>query len=165
MNALRAVLPAPASSVVLAVFWLVLVGELSAGQIVLAVLLGLLVPIVTRRFRAARPPVRRVGAALRLAGVFAYDLVAANLSVAGAVLGGMARVQPRFAQVPLDIDDPVACALLAALVSLTPGTVSVDINASTRLLTVHVLLAADEQALVSQIKTRYEARIKEIFQC
>ena len=165
MNVLRAILPAPASSVGLALFWLVLVGELSAGQVALAALLGLLVPIVTRRFRAARPPVRRLGPALQLAGVFAYDLVVANLSVAGAVLGGMARVQPRFTRVPLDIDDPAASALLAALVSLTPGTVSVDIDSATRVLTVHVLLAGDEQALVSQIKTRYEARIRQIFQC
>ena len=165
MNVLRAILPAPASSAGLALFWLVLVGELSAGQIALAALFGLLVPIVTRRFRAARPPVRRLGPALQLAGVFAYDLVVANLSVAGAVLGGMARLHPRFTRVPLDIDDPAASALLAALVSLTPGTLSVDLDPATRVLTVHVLLAGDEQALVSQIKTRYEARIREIFQC
>src|SRR5262245_34064160 len=103
MNALRALLPAPAASIGLAVFWLVLVGALSAGQMVLAALLGVLVPIATRRFRATRPPVRRLGAALQLVGVFTCDLVVANLSVAGAVLGGMARVQPRFARVPLDI--------------------------------------------------------------
>ncbi len=165
MSALRMLLPAPASSVVLAVFWLVLVGELSVGQIVLAGLLGLVVPIATRRFRASRPPVRRIAAVLRLAGVFAYDLVAANIAVAGAVLGSMTRVQPRFVHVPLDIDDPAATALLAAVVTLTPGTVSVDIDPAARAMTVHVLLAGDEQTVVEQIKTRYEARIKEIFQC
>src|SRR5262245_22499156 len=135
MNVLRALLPAPALSVGLAVFWLVLVGELSAGQAVLAVLLGLLVPIVTRRFRAARPPLRRIVPVLQLAGVFAYDLVAANLSVAVAVLGDMARVKPHFVRVPLDIADPAATGLLAVMVSLTPGTVSVDVDPSARVLT------------------------------
>ena len=126
---------------------------------------GVAVPIVTDRFRVARLPVRRVDAALRLAGVFLYDLVVANIAVARAVLGSMSRIQPRFVRVPLDIDDPAATTLLAALVTLTPGTVSVDIDQSARTLTVHMLLVADEQAAVRQIKTRYEARIREIFQC
>jgi multicomponent K+:H+ antiporter subunit E len=147
------------------VFWLVLVGETSAGQVVLAGLLGLAVPILTQRFRATCLPVRRLDVALRLAGLFAFDVVAANLAVARAVLGNMARIQPRFVRVPLDIEDEVATALLAALVTLTPGTVSVAIDASARTLTVHVLLSADEGATVRQIKTRYEARIREIFQC
>ncbi len=165
MSVLRTLLPAPSSSIVLAVFWLVLVGDVSAGQIVLAVLLGLVVPIVTDRFRVARLPVRRVDVALRLAGVFLYDLVVANVTVARAVLGSMSRIHPRFVRVPLDIDDPAATTLLAILVTLTPGTVSVDIDRSARVLTLHMLLVGNEQAAIRQIKTHYEARIREIFQC
>jgi len=165
MSVVRVLFPSPASSVVLAVFWLVLVGELAAGQIVLAVLLGVTVSILADRFRAVRLPVRRVDVALRLAGVFLYDLVVANVAVARAVLGRMSRVQPRFVRVPLDMDDPAATTLLAGLVTLTPGTVSVDIDRSARTLTVHLLLGTDERVAVQQIKTRYEARIREIFQC
>jgi multicomponent K+:H+ antiporter subunit E len=165
MSVARALFPSPASSIVLAAFWLVLVGELAAGQIVLAVLLGLGVSILTDRFRAVRLPMRRVDAALRLAGVFLYDLVVANIAVARAVLGPMSRVQPRLVRVPLDMDDPAATTLLAGLVTLTPGTVSVDIDRPARTLTVHMLLVADEQEAVRQIKARYEARIREIFGC
>jgi multicomponent K+:H+ antiporter subunit E len=161
----RALLPSPASSVVFALFWLVLVNELSGGQVVLAILLGLGLPILTDRFRGTRLRVRRVDAVLVLAGLFVYDLIVANVAVAGAVLGRMSRVRPRFVQVPLDIDDPAAMTLLAGLVTLTPGTVSVDIDRSTRRLTVHMLLVGDERDTVRQIKTRYEARIREIFQC
>ena len=67
MSAVRAILPAPGASVLLAVFWLLLVTDVSAAQVVLAVLLGLVVPLLTRRFRATRLPVRRAGAALELA--------------------------------------------------------------------------------------------------
>jgi multicomponent K+:H+ antiporter subunit E len=165
MSGVRALFPAPASSIVLAVFWLVLAGDVAAGQIVLAVLLGVAMPLLTSRFRVTRLPVRRIDVALRLAGVFVYDLVVANLAVARAVLGSMSRIQPRFVRVPLDIDDPAATTLLAGLVTLTPGTVSVNIDQSARTLTVHMLLVADEQAAVEQIKKRYEARIREIFQC
>jgi multicomponent K+:H+ antiporter subunit E len=165
MSVGRALFPAPASSIVLAVFWLVLAGDLAVGQIVLAALLGVAVPMLTARFRAVRLPVRRVDVALRLAGVFLYDLVVANVAVARAVLGSMSRIQPRFVRVPLDIEDPAASALLAGLVTLTPGTVSVDLDRSARILTVHMLLVSDEKVAVQQIKTRYEARIREVFQC
>jgi multicomponent K+:H+ antiporter subunit E len=149
----------------LALFWLLLVNELSAAQAALAVLLGLALPPLTGRFRAVRPPVRRFGVAAVLLGVFLYDIVAANLAVARAVLGPMSRIHPRFVRVPLDLTNASAVALLASMVSLTPGTVLVDIDLRARVITIHALLAGEEAALVREIKTRYESRIKEIFQC
>ena len=165
MKWLRALFPSPGASALLALFWLLLVNELSAAQATLAVLLGLALPPLTWRFRAARPPVQRFGAAAVLVAVFAYDVVIANLAVARAVLGPMSRIHPRFVRVPLDLTDAWAVTLLAGLVSLTPGTVSVDIDLRERVLTIHALLEEDEVALVRDIKTRYESRIKEIFQC
>jgi multicomponent K+:H+ antiporter subunit E len=165
MNVLRVLFPSLTASVLLALFWLLLVNELSAGQIALALLLGLMLPIVTLRFRAVRPPVRRLGVVAALLGVFLYDLVVANLAVARAVLGSISRVRPRLVHVPLALTDPAAIALLAGLVSLTPGTVLIDIDLRQNVLTIHALLAGDDAALVRDIKTRYESRIKEIFGC
>ena len=165
MSGARAILPAPVASLLLAVFWLLLVNEVSAAQVVLGILLGLALPLISRRLHAARPVLRRPAVALELAALFAYDIVVANLVVARAVLGPMSRIRPRFVRVPLEIQDPAAAMLLAGMVTLTPGTVSVDIDLSARILTVHMLLADDEQAAVRQIKARYEARIREIFQC
>ena len=165
MNVLRMLFPSLTASALLALFWLLLVNELSVGQIALAVLLGLALPLVTGRFHAARPPVRRLGVAVALLGVFLYDLVVANLTVARAVLGSMSRVRPRLVHVPLDLTDPAAIALLAGVVSLTPGTVLVDIDLPGGGLTIHVLLVGDDAAVARDIKTRYESRIKEIFRC
>jgi multicomponent K+:H+ antiporter subunit E len=165
MNVLRMLFPSLTASALLALFWLLLVNELSVGQVVLAVLLGLALPLVTLRFHASRPPVRHLGAAVALSGVFLYDLVVANLTVARAVLGSMSRVRPRLVQVPLDLTDPAAIALLAGVISLTPGTVLIDIDLPAGVLTIHALLAGDDVALISDIKTRYESRIKEIFGC
>ena len=164
-HVLRSLFPSLTASVLLALFWLLLVNELTAGQIALAVLLGLALPLVTLRFRAPCPSVRRLGVAVALLGVFLYDLVVANLTVARAVLGSMSHVHPRLVHVPLDITDPAAIALLGGLVSLTPGTVPIDINLPGSVLTIHVLLVGDDAALVRDIKTRYESRIKEIFGC
>jgi multicomponent K+:H+ antiporter subunit E len=50
-------------------------------------------------------------------------------------------------------------------VSLTPGTVSIDIDRATRMLRVHALNVADEAELIATIKRRYEAPLKEVFGC
>ena len=165
MNLRARLVPLPGSSVALALFWLVLVNHVSAGQVVLAAALGLLIPVLTANFRVLRQPVRRFDAAAALAAVFMYDMLVANLVVAGLVLGPRQRLVPALFAVELDMDDPAAVALLAAIVTLTPGTVAVDANAERRTLRVHALRAPDPAAAAAQIKRRYEARIKTVFAC
>jgi multicomponent K+:H+ antiporter subunit E len=153
------------STVLLALFWLLLVNEVSAARGVLGLALGALVASVALVFRPRRLQVRRPSVALRLLGVFLYDLVVANLAVARAALSPRMAIYPQFFDVPLDLQDPGAAALLAAMVTLTPGTVSVDLDLDRRVLRVHGLLVEDPVEGVAGIKARYEARIKEIFQC
>ena len=77
---------------------------------------------------------------------------------------------------PLDLTHSMPITILASTVSLTPGTVSAEVypwsESSTegegceqRFLLIHVLDLKDEQALINTIKQRYEAPLKEIFQC
>jgi multicomponent K+:H+ antiporter subunit E len=79
------------------------------------------------------------------------------------VLGPPGRLRPAFIEVPLDIDQPLAIALLGSIVTMTPGTVSSEVSEDRRRLLVHVLDAPDPDAVVRQIKSRYERRLKEIF--
>jgi multicomponent K+:H+ antiporter subunit E len=59
----------------------------------------------------------------------------------------------------------VVASALAATVTLTPGTVSVELDPGRGILVVHALDAADDESVRHEIKTRYEARLKEIFEC
>jgi multicomponent K+:H+ antiporter subunit E len=68
-------------------------------------------------------------------------------------------------QYPLDLREDFSITLLASTVSLTPGTVSADVSADRGTLLIHALDVADEAALIAQIKQRYEAPLKEIFEC
>jgi multicomponent K+:H+ antiporter subunit E len=153
------------STLLLALFWLLLANELSVAQGVLALVLGGAVAGVTSVFRPARQRLRRPGVALQLLALFAYDLVVANLAVARAALSPRMPVRPRFVDVALDVREPGPAALLAGMVTLTPGTVSVDLDLDRGVLRVHCLIVDDERQAAAQIKARYEARIKEIFQC
>jgi multicomponent K+:H+ antiporter subunit E len=153
------------STLLLTLFWLLLVNELSVAQGVLGLMLGGGVAALTFVLRPAPLRLRRPGVAIQLLGVFVYDIVVANLAVARAALSPRMPIRPQFVHVPLDIREPGPAAVLAAMVTLTPGTVSVDLDLERGVLRVHGLLVDDAAQAAAGIKARYEARIKEIFQC
>jgi multicomponent K+:H+ antiporter subunit E len=156
-------LPHPILSLLLLLLWLLLNNSASPGHILLGALLALLIPRFSRRFwperlRFARPA--------RLPGFVAlvlWDILVANFRVALLVLGPRKRIRPRFVEVPLDLEGDFALTLLAGVVSLTPGTVSAEIDEERGRLLVHALSEDEPEALVQGIKHRYEAPIREIF--
>jgi multicomponent K+:H+ antiporter subunit E len=162
---IQALLPQPLLSLVIAALWLALAPAMSVGNLLLGACLGLAIPWITARFWPDRPrlarPLAGVALFLRVLG----DIVVANWQVARLVLGPLDRLHPAFVKVPLEIDDPLVATVLASIVSLTPGTVSVDIDRERKALLVHALDAGDPLALAATIKARYEAPLKEIFQC
>ena len=165
MNRASRMVPALVLTMFGALFWLLLVNEASAAQAVLGLVLAAAVLALTRRILPAPPRLRRARLLVELLALFAYDLLVANFAVARAALVPAMPISPRFLHVPLDLREPGAATLLAGLVTLTPGTVSVDLDLARRVLIVHALLVKDEASAVRQIKQRYEARIREIFGC
>lgn len=106
--------------------------------------------------------VRRMWAALSLAGAFAYDLVAASLAVARIVLAPRRRNRPAIVAVPVDVGTDWGVALFAYLVSLTPGSTCLHVADDRRTLYVHFLDAPDEEARAAGIKALYERRILQL---
>lgn len=161
----RAWLPHPLLSLILTGVWLLLVNTLSLGHVLLGTVLGIALPLFTRRFWPTALPVRRP---LRLVGfvlMVIWDILVANLQVARLILGRPAKLRPAFIQLPLELDEDFAITLLASTISLTPGTVSADVSSDRRTLLIHTLDVDDPEALVAQLKQRYEAPLKEIFAC
>jgi multicomponent K+:H+ antiporter subunit E len=163
----KSFLPSTLLSTSILATWLLLNNSLAAGQIVLGLLLAVAVPLVTagqggKSVAGARRFGRGVVAAklaLRVLG----DIVVSNIEVARRILGPESALQPRFVWVPLDIRDPRGIAVLMAVVTLTPGTVSADLSPDRRRLLVHGLHVPDEGELVATVKRRYEASLMEIF--
>jgi len=103
--------------------------------------------------------------ALKFAVRIVWDMLLANWAVARRVVGPVAKLHPAFVEVPLDLRDPFAATVLGSIVSLTPGTVSIDVDRERWVLQLHALDAPDPDALVRQIKQHYEQPIQEIFRC
>jgi multicomponent K+:H+ antiporter subunit E len=161
VSRIRRLLPAPGLSVLLLAVWLLLQDSAQPAQIVLGSLFALATPWFTLRLGATPPRLARPLTAARLAGVVAFDVVVSNIEVARRILGPEAAIRPGFVWVPLDLRDPTGIAILAGIVTMTPGTVSVD--ATPGHLLVHALHLTDAGALAAQIKRRYEAPLLEIF--
>lgn len=157
--------PNPRLSCLLALLWLLLAESLSVGNMLLGCVLGVVIGFAVRSTFPRVPRVRAPFKAMAYLILVLRDIVAANFQVARLVLSPIARLRPRIVTVPLDIDEPVIASLLAATVTLTPGTVSVDLDLEGRRLTVHALDAVDDASVIDGIKSRYEARLKEIFAC
>lgn len=158
-------LPHPGLSLLLVLMWLALASDLSGGTILLALALGVAVPIFTAPWWPGRPRLRLVPA-LAYGGVVLWDIIVANFQVAAIILFKPSRdLRPAWLAIPLDLTTPEAIAVFAATISLTPGTVSADIAACGKFLLVHALHAPDPEAEIARLKARYEARLKEVFRC
>ena len=157
--------PLPFTSFAILVLWLILASSYTAGSLVMGALVAILIPLWTVRFWPDRPLVRKPLRAVSFALLVLREIVAANIVVARQVLGPLGRIRPGFVDVPLDLDDPFVATILGGIVTLTPGTVSIDIDMDRRLLHVHALDVPDPDALIAEIKSRYEQPLKEIFGC
>ncbi|MAT64774.1 MAG: Na+/H+ antiporter subunit E [Gammaproteobacteria bacterium] len=161
---IQRLLPHPLLTPILALIWMLLANEFSAGHALLGLLLGWAIPIFTLRFWPEQTRIRRPLTLLRFIAVVLYDILIANLAVAKLIVSRPRRLQPAFLEVPLDVRSDLAISLLANTISLTPGTVSAELSPERDRLLVHALHATDTEALVATIKTRYEAPLKEVFE-
>lgn len=145
-----------------ALTWLALTNSVAPAQLLLGLALGLTVPQLLARFWPRPPRLRAPGVALQLAARVLGDIIVANLQVAVLILGPERRLRPGFVRVPVDLDEPLARAILAGIITLTPGTLSVDLADDGRSLLVHALDMPDPAALVAMIHGRYAAPLARI---
>lgn len=149
----------------LLVLWLLLNRTLSLGHVLLGLVLALAVAWATSGLRPLQPKLRRTHLAVVLLAVVLRDIVRSNFNVARVVLGRRSKdVRSGFVKIPLELKDPHGLAVLAAIVTSTPGTVWVDHDSATSVLTLHVLDLVDESAWVAFVKESYERLLQEIFE-
>jgi multicomponent K+:H+ antiporter subunit E len=162
---IRRLLPHPWLTLLLTLVWQLLVNVLTPGNLLLGLALGIAIPLLTAPYWPDRPHLRHPGRIVAFLLIVLWDIVLANFSVARLILFRRnADLQSRFITVPITLTSPEAIALLAGTITMTPGTLSADISACGRALLIHCLHAPDPDAVVAEIRHRYERRLKEIFE-
>jgi multicomponent K+:H+ antiporter subunit E len=165
-------LPFPLLWLSLLVLWLLLNQTVWVGHILLGGVLAAGACLAYRRLQAPRTLDASRGNRLRcgiaaatLAWHVAIDIVRSNIAVARIVLHPGARDPTSgFLNIPLALRDPVGLAVLACIVTATPGTAWARYQADRGVLTLHILDLVDEETLIAIIKERYERRLMEIFE-
>jgi len=160
----RWLLPHPFLTLLLAVIWILLQNQFSWGMAVFGVILGIIIPRITAVWWPDTPEGFHLGRMFSYGLIVCWDILVANIQVAWVVLTvPNAKLKPAWIIIPLELKQPEAITMLAGTITLTPGTVSADLSDEGHSLLVHVLHTDDPDGEVETIKTRYEARLKEIF--
>ena len=161
---IRRLLPNPILSLTVALVWMLLVNGFSWGSLVFAIIIGLVIPAATAPYWPDRAHIRSPAKIAAYVVIVIWDIIKANIAVAQIILFTPNRaLKPCWLVVPIDLRSPEAIAVLAGTITLTPGTVSCDLSEDGAALLVHCLHAPDPDGVLDEIKTRYEARLKEIF--
>jgi multicomponent Na+:H+ antiporter subunit E len=99
---------------------------------------------------------------LKVAATFAVELAKATADTVRAVLGRHDRLRPAILAVPLDVRSPAGITLFADMVTLTPGTTSIEVSQDRTTLYVHCLDTSDPDATIRDMKGSLERRVKEV---
>ncbi len=144
--------------------WVAVTGEISVANLLEgAVLAGLLVLLLRvplrRRFRLGKVP-----KALGLLLYFLKEILLSNAAVARSLLSPVSSLSPGIVAVPLDLKSDAGITVLANLITLTPGTLSLDVSPDRKTLFVHALHVEDPDAFRREVKEGFERRVKEVFE-
>ena len=162
---MKKIFPAPLLSVALFVIWLLLNQTLSAGHILLALILALLLPVLFSGLRPRHVQVRNIGAILRLCFAVVVDTTESNIAVIRFLVHPSSRRAPSgFVNIPLELRDPNGLAVLAMIVCITPGTAWAELSLDRTVLMLHVLEVSDPQQVIDHVKAKYECPLMEIFE-
>jgi multicomponent Na+:H+ antiporter subunit E len=96
-------------------------------------------------------------------GFVLWSILKANLEVARIVLRPRLNIRPGIIAVPLDVRSANGVTLLANLITLTPGTVTLDVSADRRTIYVHAIDIGDAEAIRADIKQNFERRVMEFW--
>jgi multicomponent K+:H+ antiporter subunit E len=144
--------------------WLALAERITPGQVVLAALVALGAAWMTSRLQLERVTPRRPRVMLRLARWVGADIVRSNIAVARLIFGGAALGHSSFLTIPLDMKNRTGLAVLACIITATPGTLWVSYEGASGKLILHILDLVDESEWIDTIKNRYERLLMEIFE-
>jgi multicomponent Na+:H+ antiporter subunit E len=160
---------------VLAFMWAAMTERFTLGNLAIGFVLALIVVAVTGETAVKPDPVRapkhssirtpphlKVFKAIKFAIYFVWELLHANARVAHDVLTPTWHMRPGVIAVPLDAVSDAEITWLANLISLTPGTLSLDVSSDRTVLYVYAMFLDDQEDLIRQIKDGLEKPMLEI---
>jgi multicomponent Na+:H+ antiporter subunit E len=146
----------------LAIIWMLLRNDFSPIEFFIGYVVGIALLYVLRRFLHFDFYFRRVIAIIKLILLFLWELVLANVDMAKIVLSPKLNIEPGIIAIPTKLKTDWEVTLLASLISLTPGTVSMYFSEDGKTIYVHSIHVPDKEAMIKQIRNTFERAIMEV---
>lgn len=158
------ILPYPLLTLALIFFWMT-INAFSPGHFLLGTGVAMVASWAMASLRPPKPRIRNWHLLIKLMAIVLYDIIRSNLAVASVILFSRGRrTKSGFMTVPLDLRDPMGLAILAIVLTATPGSAWLEYNSSQGTLLIHVLDEVSEAHWQGLIKNRYEKLLMEIFE-
>ena len=149
-------------NVFLALVWTFLQGELHASNFVVGFILGYLILAGSQHILGQKAYVSKMGQVLRFVVFALWEIFYASLALAWVIIQPELTLCPAIVAVPLDVQTDMEIAVLAGLITLSPGTLSVDVSSDRQTLYVHTMLLEDVDEFRREIKQGFERRVLEV---
>ncbi len=150
------------SNILLTFIWVALTGSFAFLNFLFGFVLSFLILWVITIGRGESKYFKILPKTIAFIFFFLYELIKANLQVAYDVVTPKFYMQPGIVKVPLDAKSDLEITLLANLISLTPGTLSLDVSNDKKVLYVHAMYVSDKEKFIQNIKDGFERRLLEI---
>ena len=148
----------------LAIVWVVLTNEFTPANFAVGfILVYFLLGVTEPALRPGSHYFGRVRRTFSLLFFFLWEVIVASLRVAYRVLDPRLHIHPAVLAIPLDVKTDAEIALLANMITLTPGTLSLDVSDDRSVMYVHAMDVRDVDAFKREIKDGFERRILEAF--
>lgn len=150
---------------ILTIVWFLLIGDQSMVSLVAGFLIAFVVLWIAKpMFDTQTTYFGRLFRVIRLINFFLYELVMSSIRVAWDVLTPTHLSRPAIIEMPLDVDTDMEIFLVANLISLTPGTLTLDVDRKRHCLIIHAMFADDPEGLIKELKDGMEYRVKRVFE-
>lgn len=152
--------------ILLALIWAAITGNFSGLNLLFGGVIGGLAVGFLRYSVSGRRGIRRTKRILSLGGLFLFELMASAVRVALLVIRPDLKtaIRPAIVAVPLTVKSDGEITLLANLITLTPGTLSIDVAPDRSVLYVHALVMNDRDDLIAEIANGFERKVREVFE-
>lgn len=154
-------------NLMLAMAWVILTGEFTLGNLAIGFGLGYFMLRLSRKVVPEESPlasyIDKVPQVVGFVGYFLWSIVLASFRMARAVLSPIDKLNPAIVHVPLTIENPAHITLLANWITLTPGTLTLEVSLEPSELFVHTFQCSDPEQFRREIQDDFERRIIEVF--
>ena len=149
-------------NLLLAIVWIFLTGDLHFINFIEGFFIGFIVILVSKYTAGSSTHIRSIPKLIGFVFYFSYELIVANIKVAYDIITPRHRMKPSIIAVPLKADRDFEIMILANLITLTPGTLSLDVSTDKKVLYIHSMYVSDPEEFRKEIKEGFERKQLEI---